>query len=411
MLSVYVRHRNTCKYKEDAVSKRCTCIKWLVGTLPGRKGRFRVSAKTTSWEQAEGIARQYESAAAGGKDMEAAMSLPTVEDAVDAYLSDARARGLVEETINKLTTIFEKGLLVFCEQEQIRFLRDLHTKDLTKWRQSWKDGSLARKKKHERVIGFFWFCIRQGWIPQNPTQAMGKIIAKHTPTDYFPQAEYAIILAACARLDEGLDRAYDVEKRGARLLAFAELMRWSGLAIRDATTLETTRLEDNKLFLYRAKTGVPVYVVLPPHVVVLLNNLPPGRKPNPRYFFWSGNSKPKSAVADWQRAFRRLFEVAAIQQPDGTPKRCHPHMFRDTFAIELLQAGVPIDRVSILLGHKSVKTTERHYTPWVKARQQQLEASVQAAWPKRESEAHASAQTSGGTTVSNPQNETQLAAV
>jgi hypothetical protein len=91
MLSVYVRHRNTCKYKEDAVSKRCTCIKWLVGTLPGRKGRFRVSAKTTSWELAEGIARQYESAAAGGKDMEAAMSLPTVEDAVDAYLSDARA--------------------------------------------------------------------------------------------------------------------------------------------------------------------------------------------------------------------------------------------------------------------------------------------------------------------------------
>jgi hypothetical protein len=52
MLSVYVRHRTTCKYKDDATSKRCTCMKWLVGTLPGRKGRFRASAKTTSWEQA-----------------------------------------------------------------------------------------------------------------------------------------------------------------------------------------------------------------------------------------------------------------------------------------------------------------------------------------------------------------------
>ena len=55
-------------------------------------------------------------------------------------------------------------------------------------------------------------------------------------------------------------------------------------------------------------------------------------------------------------------------------------MFRDTFAIELLLAGVPIDQVSILLGHKSVKITEKHYAPWVKARQDQLEKSVRAAW-------------------------------
>jgi integrase/recombinase XerD len=380
MLSVYVRHRTTCKYKDDATSKRCTCMKWLVGTLPGRKGRFRASAKTTSWEQAEGIARQYEIAAAGGKDMEAAMTLPTVKDAVDSYLADARARGLVDESVRKLSTIFEKQLLTYCEQEQIRFLRDLSTKDLTKWRRGWKDGPLARKKKHERVIGFFWFCVRQGWTPQNPTQAMGKIIAKQTPTDYFPKAEYAVILDACGRLDDGRVRAYDIEKRGTRIRALTELMRWSGLRIRDAVTLEKSRLEDNKLFLYQAKTGVPVYVVLPPEVVEALQTIPPGPKPNPRYFFWSGNGLPKSAVADWQRAYRRLFEVAAIEKLDETRKRCHPHMFRDTFAIELLLAGVPIDQVSILLGHKSVKITEKHYAPWVKARQDQLEKSVRAAW-------------------------------
>jgi hypothetical protein len=78
MLSVYVRHRTSCRYKGDATAKRCTCIKWLVGTLPCRTGRFRTSAKTTSWEQAEHLARQYEASAAGGRDMEAAMALPTV---------------------------------------------------------------------------------------------------------------------------------------------------------------------------------------------------------------------------------------------------------------------------------------------------------------------------------------------
>jgi integrase len=57
-------------------------------------------------------------------------------------------------------------------------------------------------------------------------------------------------------------------------------------------------------------------------------------------------------------------------------------MFRDTFAVEMLLAGVPLDQVSILLGHRSIKVTEKHYAPWVRARQEQLENSVRRAWEK-----------------------------
>lgn len=158
------------------------------------------------------------------------------------------------------------------------------------------------------------------------------------------------------------------------------LMRWSGLRIRDAVTLERHRLHGDSLLLYQAKTGTPVYVPLPPHVVELLEDVPPGPKPNPRYFFWSGNGNPKSAVANWQRSYRRLFKLADIRKPDGELKRCHPHMFRDTFAVEMLLAGVPIDQVSLLLGHASVKITEKSYAPFVKARQLQLQESVRNAW-------------------------------
>jgi len=52
-------------------------------------------------------------------------------------------------------------------------------------------------------------------------------------------------------------------------------------------------------------------------------------------------------------------------------------MFRDTFAVELLLAGVPLDQVSLLLRRSSIKVMERHYSPFVKARQEQLEASAQ----------------------------------
>jgi integrase len=39
-----------------------------------------------------------------------------------------------------------------------------------------------------------------------------------------------------------------------------------------------------------------------------------------------------------------------------------------------------MDRVSVLLGHSSTKVTEKHYSPWVRARQEQLEADVRRTW-------------------------------
>lgn len=81
----------------------------------------------------------------------------------------------------------------------------------------------------------------------------------------------------------------------------------------------------------------------------------------------------RSIVRSWQTRLRRLFELAQI--PNG-----HPHRLRDTFAVELLLAGVPIERVSVLLEHTSVRITERHYNPWNKAGQEQLEADLTCAW-------------------------------
>jgi integrase len=53
--------------------------------------------------------------------------------------------------------------------------------------------------------------------------------------------------------------------------------------------------------------------------------------------------------------------------------------------VELLLAGTSIDDVRILLGHSSVKITEKHYAPWVKARQDRLEENVMKTWsqPKK----------------------------
>lgn len=107
--------------------------------------------------------------------------------------------------------------------------------------------------------------------------------------------------------------------------------------------------------------------------------IPAGRNPNPCYFFWDGFDK-RGAVKEWMEDFRKLFRIADLRTPDGKPKRCHGQMIRDTFAVELLLAGVPIEQVSALLGHSSIGVTQKRYLPWVAARQKQLEASVRKAY-------------------------------
>jgi hypothetical protein len=65
---------------------------------------------------------------------------------------------------------------------------------------------------------------------------------------------------------------------------------------------------------------------------------------SPSYFFWSGHGDLSSVVKGYQRSFRKLFRLADIRNPDGTRKRCHSHMFRDTFAVELLWQEFPSTR-------------------------------------------------------------------
>ena len=58
-------------------------------------------------------------------------------------------------------------------------------------------------------------------------------------------------------------------------------------------------------------------------------------------------------ASDLWRRKPQVFTKAKIQSG-------HPHRFRHTFAVELLKKGVPLEEVSILLGHSSVRITEKH---------------------------------------------------
>ena len=183
----------------------------------------------------------------------------TIADAIARFLASKHNENLAESTIEKLATIFEKQVLTWAHSAGYRHIDELSTAHLEDFRDTWKDGALAKKKKQERLVGFFHYCIRLGWIRENPAALLGRIKADGPPTDYFTREEF----------DRIIDSTYIYQPKGrtecrnqpTRLRTLTWLMRWSGLAIREAVTLEKWRLNDkNELLLYRAKTGNPLYV-------------------------------------------------------------------------------------------------------------------------------------------------------
>ena len=193
------------------------------------------------------------------------------------------------------------------------------------------------------------------------------------PTMPLTHEEMVKILAACDTSQVQAEKPIN-KFIAHRLKTLVLLMRYSGMRISDAVTLNTDRLDGKKLFLYTQKTELPVYTVLPDSVLKALEATPRTTEKN---YFWSGECHRESVAGLWEKRLKTLFESAGVSKGEGN---AISHRFRDTFAVELLLAGVPIERVSILLGHQSVRVTERHYNPWVRSRQEQLEADVARTW-------------------------------
>jgi integrase len=414
MLNVQRRHQSPCKRAEwDAGYVKCTCPVVIRGTLAGKaitkstaryltpdKSRDLSAARELAllWERSGSVVRPEESASTPVT-KEPEPDRPTVAAAIAAFVADSKDRGNGDATLSKKKTVFEKGLAAFCREKGIRFLSELTLPELSEWRASWKVNSLVRAKRQGSVIGFVWFCERRGWYPPNYasgiTSGLGKIQVKATQTGYFQPDEYKSVIDATYLYSDRprIDKHDNSTLGGERIRTLTELMRWTGLRIRDAVTLEKSRLSRNpnngmwSVMVYQRKTGDPVYCPIPPDVAAALQSVPASQKgnTNEKYFFWTGAGLPKTVVSNWQRSYGKLFKLAGLKEPDGTGamKRCHPHMFRDTFAVESLLSGMRIEEVSTILGHSSIKITERHYMPWVRARQASLNQSVMDSWIKQ----------------------------
>ena len=288
----------------------------------------------------------------------------TIQDATDSYVRDAEARGLRPASVYKFKLLF-KQLNAFATDKGFLHIDELDVDALRGFRETWKNKNYSAKKKLENLRTFFRFAYEDGWVHKNHALAIKPPKVEQPPTMPFTRDEFNRVLAAC---DKYPSEGHPNARLGSRLRALVLLLRYSGLRIADAVTLPRQTIKDDVLILRTEKTGTVVRVPLPSNVIAALGTV---ARPN-GYFFWSGASTKKSCVGDYQRAFKKLYKIAKVEKG-------HAHRWRDTFAVELLLDKAPIADVSVLLGHQNTKVTEKHYSPWVKERQEQLEQTVRAA--------------------------------
>ena len=366
MLTTYRRHLAACPHKDKGSKwKKCSCPIWVTGRLPTGK-YIKESLNISSWEGAQFKVRQMETDDLLPTPQESKEI--TIDYAVTRFFTDAQHRKLSDETVKKLRQVTDQ-LKTFCTSKGFSTIRHLDDPDvIAEFRETWKDNDISALKKFERLRSFFRFCLGRKWIDNNPVAALKPPKVDDRPTLPFTPEQMEKILWACELFSTGGRYRSNNRKR---IRAMVLLQRWSGLAIMDACTLERSRLNDkNELMLYRAKTDEPVRVELPPSVADELRAL---ESPHPDYFFWTGTGKKTSAVKCWEDSYRTLFGIAGVENG-------HSHRFRDTFAVEFLNSGGQMHELQMLLGHSSIKTTEKHYAPWVKSRQKQLSEAVRRSW-------------------------------
>src|SRR5439155_5616617 len=235
IVAVYVRHKATCpKAKHGEFYHACECPKWLRYSFNGRQ--HRVSAETRSWGVAEEKANEKQQQLDAGTDtaLQHSSEKPNLKRAIEIFIASKRNQELSDAVIGKYERELDR-LEQFMSMRSRFFPADIRLEDLEEFRVDWKrvyESSLTRQKVQERLRSFLRYCYEAGWITRVPKLSAIKV--DEPPTLPLTDIEYTKLLSQCA--------TKFIPDKAKKVHALVRVMRHSGLAIRDAVTIERNEI-------------------------------------------------------------------------------------------------------------------------------------------------------------------------
>jgi site-specific recombinase XerD len=206
--------------------------------------------------------------------------------------------------------------------DRVQRVAEIHARDITEYRYRLREKGLINRTLNNHLTAIKSFCrfFSERLGVDNPASSV-KMLKEDPPKVHFlTSEEYQKALDAASPIDR--DRITWLANTGLRAGEFSQAVNGLPVSFSAVTIVGKGR---------RQRT-------------IPLNAL--AREVRPRL-------KPATPVALFLMC-RRTARKARIEQ-------FGPHSLRHYFATQLLLRGVPMIKVSMLLGHASVTTTERHY--------------------------------------------------
>lgn len=310
-------------------------------------------------------------------------------EAIDAWIKSSKEPWKLA-TVKKYASIKRK-ILAWAKDNNISLLTEVDAVRLDAWRGEWgpnaeivynRMGRTSQNQFQARLKAFFKWAYNVEYFRRDPAATLGKIKFDPRKTQPLTPEQFTQLIDATDKYDTFERERPPEEQFGAELKAIFQIQRWTGLRILDVLVLPRKAIVRGVLKTRTLKTGALVEAELPMETRIAIAAVKPRSQAHKDYFFWSRNCTKETLRGKWEDRIHRLNKQLSFLTDEGEPMWFHSHMLRDTFAVELLLIGMPIEEVSRLLTHKNISTTQKHYDPWVKRRRDQLEASRVAALKK-----------------------------
>ncbi len=329
--------------------------------------------------------------------------LAGADAALDSFLAYQKInKGLSANTITSYSSDIG-ACLDALESQGVRALGDVTLDDLRTWIAS-EAGNHAKSSMARKIVAvrsFFEYCAVHGIIASDPAQSLTTPKLPQTlPAVLTPEQARTMMDAADARAAQAERAARSDEREEAievRDAAIVEVLYATGIRVAELVSLDIADIDFSQRTLRVTGKGNKTRVVTfgAPAARALQEWLDTGRPlivahaGNPGNASRGSQSRRASAAADArnavflgarggrlnQRQAREAVHKAAqqAQVPDVSP-----HALRHSAATHLLSGGADLREVQELLGHSSLRTTQRYTHVSI----DQLRATYRQAFPR-----------------------------
>jgi len=195
-------------------------------------------------------------------------------------------------------------------------------------------------RKLNSIKNFFSFLLAEGVISADPSREIKHPQYSTSAPNILKPMEYRALRDAC--------------RHDARATALVELMLQSGLRISEIAALLLEDIKDNELFIRAYESHTQRSVPLNQSARTSLRRYIQEERQDSKSknVFITKTGRPL-LVRNIRSLLNRYFAKAGIQDSKVND-------LRNTFIVFQLEAGVPIDIVSRVVGHKRISTTEKY---------------------------------------------------